>query len=351
MSVSLWIVVYSVYLIFPWKSCVWTLAPCKRGLYLAGWLWGEDEFKSEAAAVPTPSEVKTASWPLPLATDWEALPTLLGSATVKGTNISGIMRLGTGITEGKIGWYAVWAIWVKASCASTWLRRSIIWVSCWRPCASETSSRYSPSCPCTLKLAIGLGGELTVGLTWTWGWTCAGGGGNGGNQYIVQGPRCRWPSYWGGGPPALFDGMAIAAIETVVCQHQVTHNNKLTHSNKLQISSDTKHFCAHQGTQNKIQKFLGTAHHVLHMRYHEGHTCTIYRIPKLDALHKHAEFKLRTSHTHWHTHAHTYNQVFAWWTECRNIHVSVSLRLKAPSPLGVLHLWASFTARRPFECR
>ena len=66
--------------------------------------------------------------------------------------------------------------------------------------------------------------------------------------------------------------MAIAAIETVVCQHQATHNNKLTHSNKLQISSDTKHFCAHQGTHNKIQKFLGTAHHVLHMRYHEGHT-------------------------------------------------------------------------------
>ena len=32
-------------------------------------------------------------------------------------------------------------------------------------CASETSSRYSPSCPRTLKLAIGLGGELTVGLT------------------------------------------------------------------------------------------------------------------------------------------------------------------------------------------
>ena len=90
--------------------------------------------------------------------------------------------------------------------------------------------------------------------------------------------------------------MAIAAIETVVCQHQVTHNNKLTQSNKLQISSDTKHFCAHQGTHNKIQKFLGTAHHVLHMRYHEGHTCTIYRIPKLDASHKHAEFKLRTSH-------------------------------------------------------
>ena len=99
--VSLWIVVNSVYLIFPWKSCVWTLAPCKRGLYLAGWLWGEDEYKSEAAAVPTPSEVKTASWPLPLATDWEAIPTLLGSATVKGANISGIMRLGTGITEGK----------------------------------------------------------------------------------------------------------------------------------------------------------------------------------------------------------------------------------------------------------
>ena len=146
--------------------------------------------------------------------------------------------------------------------------------------------------------------------------------------------------------PQHFLTAAMAAIETVVYQHQVTHNNKLTQSNKLQIASDTEQNS--EISRNSLSRFA----HALSWRSYMHDLSNVQawcltqasriqtpNFPWTDVMQREAWFGcLDQRNTHWHTHAHTYNQVFAWWTECRNIHVSVSLRLKAPSPLGVLHL-------------